>query len=222
MTPTTRCGSAARGLSRDGSTPRCSMRPAMLRSRRAGRRSSSIPMATASATSTSSRTRQSMRARTSVSCRAPAPTRSCRIRATARFGTRSACLPGLRDFCASTPRPGFPRSITFRSPDMASAAVISTRTASCGVRPRTAAWSASIAASAKARSTDPMRPAITVPRALPSTAIPARASRASRPAPRPAITPGSTSTTRWVSARTFRSPPPTSTTALSRSRMGRW
>ena len=74
-------------------------------------------------------------------------------------------------------------------------------------------WAASIAASARARSTARMRPAIIARRAGPSIAIPAPASKACKTAPRAAITPGSTSTTRSGLARTFRCPPPTSTTA---------
>ena len=50
MTPTTRCGSAAPVRWPAGSTPRCSRKPATRKRRRAGRRSCSIPTATASAT----------------------------------------------------------------------------------------------------------------------------------------------------------------------------
>ena len=70
-TPTTRCGrrAAAAAAWSAGSTPRCSTRPAMRRSRRAGRRSSSTPTATASATIMSSPTSRSIPPRTSASPR---------------------------------------------------------------------------------------------------------------------------------------------------------
>ena len=79
-----------------------------------------------------------------------------------------------------------------------------------GVARRAATWAASIAASARARSTARRRPATTAPRAGRSTSIPARASRASaRTAPSRATTRGSISTTRSGSATTCRCRPAT-------------
>ena len=98
-------------------------------------------------------------------------------------------------------RPRWPRSTTCRCPASARAAPTSTATASSGCRWRAAISAASIGASARGRSTDRRRPAITVPRAGRSTSIRARASRASaRTAPSRATTRGWISTTRSGSA----------------------
>ena len=67
------CGSAAPARWPAGSTPRCSTKPAMRRSRRAGRRSCSTPTATESATIMSSRMPRLIRPRTSGSSRVRDP-----------------------------------------------------------------------------------------------------------------------------------------------------
>ena len=105
-------------------------------------------------------------------------------------------------------RPRSPRSTTCRCPASARAAPTSTARASCGCRSAAATWAASIAASARGRSTGRRPPAITAPRAGRSISIPARASRASATtAPSRATTRGSISTTRSGSATTCRCRP---------------
>ena len=66
-TQTRPCGPAAVDRWSDGSTPRCSTRPATSRNRKAGRRSFSTPTATANATSTSSPINRSTRPKTNAS-----------------------------------------------------------------------------------------------------------------------------------------------------------
>ena len=124
---------------------------------------------------------------------------------------------GPRASCGLIRRPDCRKYSTFRRRRSEFAAVISTRTAWSGHHCRAATSAASIARSARARSTGRPPPAIIVPRAGPSINIRAPASTASaRTAPSPAITPGSTSTIRPDLARTSRCRPPISATVLSR------
>ena len=104
------------------------------------------------------------------------------------------------------------------------AAATSIATACSGRRWRAGTWPASIAASARARSTVRRPPASTAPRAGRSTPSRCRSSRASPTpaAPRAATTPGSISSTRSASARTRRSTPATRPKALLALKDGKW
>jgi hypothetical protein len=137
-----------------GSTPKCSMRPATPRKRRAGPHWCSTPTATASGTPMSSPISRSIRRRTS-GCPA-ASTRSCRAQSTVRFGVRLACSPARVASCGSIPARTRPRQRSPRStmsPRLAldRAAPTSTARMWCGSRSAAAISAASTGASARAR-----------------------------------------------------------------------
>ena len=164
-----------------GSTPRCSTRPAMRPSRKAGRRSCSTSTATASATNTSSPTSRSMPTRTCASCRRPGtyavmpePGRRLDLVHRRRVCGPPRCLrfdpdtqTGREVF--NVPMPGF--GIARRRHRQQGRAV--------GVARERPHRAASTAASARVRSTDRRRPAIIVRKAGRSTSIRGPASKAS-------------------------------------------
>ena len=123
-----------------------------------------------------------------------------------RSGSRSTSLLAGAAYCGSILRPSSPRSTTSRCRASARAAAISTPRAWCGCRLAAVTLAASIAASARVRSTAPRRRAINARRAGHSTNIRVPALRASAITVRKrATTPGWTSTTRSGLARTCRS-----------------
>ncbi len=180
-TPTTRCGSAAAAPATwsAGSIPKCSMPPAMCRSRRAGPPLFSTRTATASATTMSSPTSRSIRTRTSASW--PACTGSLPARSTGRSGDPCSAIRDLS--CGSIQdrtrrRPRCPRSMNRRPARTRRAAWTSTAKASSGHRWQAGNSPASTGRNARGRSTGPRRPASIAPKDGRSIRIRDRSSKA--------------------------------------------
>ena len=174
---------------------RNSWRPATRRRRRAGRRSSSTPTATASATKAmSSPTSRSIPPRTSAST--PGSTASATIRTTAPSGVGAGFPGGVVHVIPGDNPPATTMSeyyeVPFNEPrapvnGFVRAASISTATAWSGCRLRAVTWRASTARSARVRSTVRPRDRQALPGGLDALSVPGPAVRGPERAGRGAV-----------------------------------